>query len=145
MPWWTPTFLDRTPRLRVVARTGVGVERVDLDAATARGIAVVITPGSGTDAVAEGAIAHGPAPGQAVRPADRPWSATGRGPTRGTVAVGDLDGATLGVVGYGRIGQRAGDPRRRASGMRVLAYDPVSEPPADVRCADLADLVAAAT
>ena len=50
-------FLARTPRLRVVARTGVGVERVDLDAATARGIAVVITPGSGTNAVAEGAIA----------------------------------------------------------------------------------------
>ena len=50
-------FLARTPRLRVLARTGVGVERVDLDAATARGIAVVITPGSGTHAVAEGAIA----------------------------------------------------------------------------------------
>ncbi len=41
----------------MLARTGVGVERVDLDAATARGIAVVITPGSGTHAVAEGAIA----------------------------------------------------------------------------------------
>ena len=50
-------FLARAPRLRVLARTGVGVERVDLDAATARGIAVVITPGSGTNAVAEGAIA----------------------------------------------------------------------------------------
>ena len=50
-------FLDRAPRLRVVARTGVGVERVDLDAATARGIAVVVTPGTGAVAVAEGAIA----------------------------------------------------------------------------------------
>ena len=50
-------FLGRAPQLRVVARTGVGVERVDLDAATARGIAVVITPGAGTAAVAEGAIA----------------------------------------------------------------------------------------
>ena len=57
MPWWTTTSWPGTPRLRVVARTGVGVERVDLDAATARGIAVVITPGSGTTAVAEGAIA----------------------------------------------------------------------------------------
>ena len=50
-------FLDRAPRLRVIARTGVGVERVDLDAATARGIAVVVTPGAGAVAVAEGAIA----------------------------------------------------------------------------------------
>ena len=45
-------FLDRAPRLRVIARTGVGVERVDLDAATARGIAVVVTPGAGAVAVA---------------------------------------------------------------------------------------------
>src|SRR3954452_12580276 len=50
-------LLDRAPRLRVVARTGVGVERVDVDAATARGIAVVVTPGTGATAVAEGAIA----------------------------------------------------------------------------------------
>ena len=86
-------FLDRTPRLRVVARTGVGVERVDLDAATARGIAVVITPGTGTTAVAEGAIAHGHAPGQAVRPAHHLVRA-GRWAERAPVPVGDLDGAT---------------------------------------------------
>ena len=51
-------FLDRTPRMRVLARTGVGTDLVDLDAATARGIAVVVTPGSGTRAVAEGVLAH---------------------------------------------------------------------------------------
>ncbi|MET0832826.1 MAG: oxidoreductase, partial [Actinomycetota bacterium] len=50
-------FLDRAPRLRVVARTGVGVDLVDLEAASARGITVVVTPGSGTGAVAEGVLA----------------------------------------------------------------------------------------
>jgi D-3-phosphoglycerate dehydrogenase / 2-oxoglutarate reductase len=50
-------FLARAPLLRVLARTGVGVDHVDLAAATARGIPVVITPGSGTRAVAEGVFA----------------------------------------------------------------------------------------
>ena len=128
------------PRLRVIARTGVGVERVDLDAATARGIAVVITPGAGTDAVAEGAIAMAmhlvKRFGRLTtlvrdRPVGRPAA-----PSRSATSPAP----TLGVVGYGRIGQRAA-ALGAALGMRVLAYDPVSEPPADVRCADLADLV----
>ena len=64
----------------------------------------------------------------------------GRWGQRGSVPVGDLAGSTLGVVGYGRIGRRCA-ALGAALGMSVLAYDPVSEPPADVRCADLADLV----
>ena len=132
-------LLARTPRLRVVARTGVGVERVDLDAATTRGIAVVITPGAGTTAVAEGAIA------MAMHLVKRFGRLTtlvrsGQWAARGTVSVGDLAGSVLGVVGYGRIGQRAG-VLGAALGMEVLAYDPVSEPPAKFRCADLHDLV----
>ena len=125
-------FLDRAPRLRVVARTGVGVERVDLDAATARGIAVVVTPGSGAVAVAEGAIA------MAMHLVKRFGRLTdlvrsGRWADRGAVAVGDLAGSTLGVVGFGRIGQHAGT-LGAALGMKVLAYDPVAEPPAAYRC-----------
>jgi D-3-phosphoglycerate dehydrogenase / 2-oxoglutarate reductase len=132
-------FLARAPRLRVVARTGVGVERVDLDAATARGIAVVTTPGAGTSAVAEGAIA------MAMHLLKRFGRLTtlvrsGQWATRGAVPVGDIDGSILGVVGYGRIGQRAG-ALGAALGMTVLAYDPVNAPPADVRCADLRDLL----
>lgn len=117
----------------------MGVERVDLDAATARGIAVVTTPGAGAAAVAEGAIA------MAMHLVKRFGPLTtlvrsGRWAERGTVPVGDLRGSVLGVVGYGRIGQRAA-VLAAALGMTVLAYDPVSEPPADVRCADLRDLV----
>src|SRR5207247_9273523 len=57
-------------------------------------------------------------------------------------AVGDLDGATIGIVGYGRIGRRVGE-LAAAFGMRVLAHDPVSPPPAAVDCPDLGALAAA--
>ena len=74
-------FLDRTPRMRVLARTGVGTDLVDLDAATARGIAVVVTPGSGTRAVAEGVLAHTLALVKRRRPADRAGQREAGGPS----------------------------------------------------------------
>jgi D-3-phosphoglycerate dehydrogenase / 2-oxoglutarate reductase len=132
-------FLDRAPRLRVVARTGVGVERVDLAATTSRGIAVVVTPGAGATAVAEGAVA------MAMHLVKRFGRLTelvrsGRWQERGSVAVGDLAGSTLGVVGFGRIGQQVAT-LGRALGMGVLAHDPFTPPPADVRCDTLAELI----
>jgi D-3-phosphoglycerate dehydrogenase / 2-oxoglutarate reductase len=133
-------LLRRAPRLQVIARTGVGVDLIDVPAATARGIAVVVTPGVGAAAVAEGAI------GMALHLVKRfgPLTALvreGRWAQRATVPVGDLGGATLGVVGYGRIGRRTA-ALGEAFGMRVLGYDPVSEPPGDVRCRDLGELAA---
>jgi D-3-phosphoglycerate dehydrogenase len=137
-------LLGRAPRLRVLARTGVGTDLVDVPAATARGIAVVITPGAGAAAVAEGAI------GMALHLVKRfgPLTALvreGRWGERGGTVVGDLGGATLGVIGYGRIGRRAAE-LGAAFGMRVLAYDPLSPPPAGLpsieNCADLGDLAA---
>ena len=133
-------LLDRAPRLRVIARTGVGVDRVDVDAATVRGIPVVITPGSGSRAVAEGVIA------MALYLVKRlgPLTALvreGRWTQRGTESVGDLDGSTIGIVGYGRIGRRVGE-LASAFGMRVFAYDPYRPPPASVACAGLAELAA---
>ena len=75
-------FLDRAPRLRVIARTGVGVERVDLDAATSRGIAVVVTPGAGATAVAEGAIAMAMHLVKRLGPLDRPGPSRSLGRAR---------------------------------------------------------------
>ena len=134
-------FLDRAPRLRVVARTGVGVDLVDLEAASARGITVVVTPGSGTRAVAEGVLA------MALHLVKRLGPLTGlvrdgRWAERGRVPVGDLDGATIGIVGYGRIGRRVGE-LAGAFGMRVLAHDPFSPPPPEVGCPDLGALAEA--
>lgn len=132
-------FLDRAPRLRVIARTGVGVERIDLEATTARGVAVVVTPGTGAVAVAEGAIA------MAMHLVKRLGPLTdlvrsGRWTDRDSVPVGDLAGSTLGVVGFGRIGQHAAT-LGAALGMKVLAYDPVAEPPVGVRCGTLGELL----
>lgn len=136
-------LLDRAPALRVLARTGVGVDRVDVAAAAERGIPVVITPGSGTRAVAEGVIAH------ALHLVKRIGANTtlvreGRWAERTSADVlpGDLDAATIGVVGFGRIGRRVGE-LAEAFGMRVLAYDPISAPPEHQRCDDLNELVAA--
>ena len=133
--------LDRAPRLRVLARTGVGVDLVDLAAATGRGIPVVVTPGSGTRAVAEGVLAL------TLHLVKRLAALTelvrqGRWAERGEVPIGDLDGATIGIVGYGRIGRRVGE-LAKAFGMRLLAYDPVTPPPAEIASTDLAGLAAA--
>jgi len=133
-------LLERMPGLRVLARTGVGVDLVDVAAATERGIAVVITPGSGTNAVAEAVI------GMALHLSKRFGPLTdlvrsGRWAERNQMVVGDLEGSTMGIIGYGRIGRRVGWLAREF-GMAVLAYDPVAVPPDDVGCADLGEIAA---
>jgi D-3-phosphoglycerate dehydrogenase len=122
-------MLDRMPNLRVLARTGVGVDRVDVAEATRRGIAVVITPAAGTHAVAEGALA------MILHLVKRLHVTTecvarGRWSERGAIPLGDLEGATIGIVGYGRIGRRVGH-LARAFGMTVLAHDPYLAPVKD--------------
>jgi D-3-phosphoglycerate dehydrogenase len=122
-------MLDRMPNLRVLARTGVGVERVDVPQATRRGIAVVVTPGAGTHAVAEGALAMVLHLVKRLR-ATTECVAGGHWSERGGITLGDLDGATIGIVGYGRIGRRVGH-LTRAFGMTVLAHDPYIAPTED--------------
>jgi D-3-phosphoglycerate dehydrogenase len=117
---YTREVLESAPGLRVIARAGVGYDAVDVAAATERGIAVTITPGTNQDAVAEltfalllGVAKHLTANHAAIR--------AGRWPRSPTVPV---RGRTLGVAGLGRIGQAVA-LRGLAFGMRVLAYDPV--------------------
>jgi D-3-phosphoglycerate dehydrogenase / 2-oxoglutarate reductase len=134
-------MLDRMPALKVVARTGVGTDLVDVAEAGRRGIAVVITPGSNTSAVAEGVFAH------LLATVKRLSTLTalvreGRWNQRGGVTVGDLDGATLGIVGFGRIGRRAARIAA-AFDMEVRAYDPYADVPAEHRCESVEELLAA--
>src|SRR5258705_768103 len=133
-------LLARAPRLKVLARTGVGVDLVEIEAATARGLPVVITPGSGTRAVAEGVFALALHLVKRLGPLTSLVS-EGRWAQRDGNSIGDLDGATIGIVGYGRIGRRVAD-LAGAFGMRVLAHDPVAPPPAGRDRPARSDLVA---
>jgi glyoxylate reductase len=107
-------LLDACPRLRAIANMAVGTDNVDVEAAAARGIAVGNTPGVLTDATADLAfalllaLARRIVPG-AAKVRDGRWRTWEPAAELGA----DLSGATLGVVGWGRIGQAVG---RRAEG-----------------------------
>jgi D-3-phosphoglycerate dehydrogenase / 2-oxoglutarate reductase len=125
----TGDVMDRAgPRLRVVARPGIGVDRIDLAAATERGILVVNTPDGPTESTAEHAIALLLSLTKRVTLGDRGLRA-GRGwVDYGVLSAGlEAYGTTLGLVGLGRIGGRVAEIAR-ALGMRVLAFDPYAAP-----------------
>lgn len=112
--------MDASPKLRIIARHGVGVDDVDLEAARARGLLVTRAPGSNTAAVAEHTLALLLALAKDLRPlgasiADGNW----RGPA---TRVRDIAGLRLGLVGFGAIG-RAVAALARPFGMRVAAFD----------------------
>jgi len=116
---------DSMPQLKVLARTGVGVDRVDVEQATARGIPVVITPGSNTQAVAEGTMAHLLAVTKNLAVMTE-LVRQGRWSERSAHTIGDLDGGVLALLGFGRIGRRVAD-LAQAFGMTVVAYDPYAD------------------
>ena len=115
----TDEHLARAPKLRVVARYGVGVDAVDLSAAAARGVVVTNTPDANSDAVADHALALLLAALRDVVAGDRRVRGGDWTVRRGR----DLGALTVGVLGFGRIGQ--GVARRLAGfGATVLAHDP---------------------
>jgi D-3-phosphoglycerate dehydrogenase len=116
---YTPRVLDANPQLRVIARAGVGYDAVDVQAATERGIAVTITPGTNQDSVAEHTFALILALAKDLINQHQGTRA-GRWPRRSNVP---LRGRTLGIVGLGRIG-KAVAVRGAAFGMPLLAFEP---------------------
>jgi phosphoglycerate dehydrogenase-like enzyme len=115
-------LLDSAPNLRVIGRTGVGVDRVDLDAASTRSVPVVVTPTAGTRAVAEGTLALAL---HLLKKLGRHTTLVraGEWAQRNRFTAYDLDGATVGLVGYGRIGRRVAE-LARCFGADVLVSDP---------------------
>jgi D-3-phosphoglycerate dehydrogenase len=124
--------------LKVVGRAGVGVDNVDVDAATENGVVVMNTPGGNTIATAELTFTHmlcgaRPVPQAAASMKEGKWD-------RKSFGGIELHKKTLGVIGLGRIG---GEVARRAQafGMRVLAFDPYLSPSRakamQVECVDL--------
>ncbi|MEJ7901083.1 MAG: D-glycerate dehydrogenase [Thermomicrobiales bacterium] len=123
-------LLDRHPSIKVVSNFAVGFDNVDVDAATARNVAVCNTPGVLTQATAEFAFTLLVSAARRVVEADRDvreghWQTWGPRLLLGQ----DIGGATLGIVGFGRIGKELA---RMASGfnMRILANDAYEDPKA---------------
>ncbi len=115
------SLLAYGPQLEVVARAGVGVDAIDVDAATAAGIVVVNTPAANTLAATEQTFALLLA---AMRHIPQAHASVHAGEWNRKPFVGhELYGKTLGIVGLGRIGSNVAS-RAAAFGMRVVAHDP---------------------
>ena len=119
-PNCTRALMTACARLKVVGRHGVGLDTVDLEAATGLGVAVVHAPGSNSDSVAEHALMLILACAKQTLDVDRMTrTAEWRRPPKGNM---ELKGKTLGIVGVGNIGRRMAR-LGHALGMRVIGYD----------------------
>src|SRR3954469_3305675 len=117
----TPQVIDAGKSLRVIGRAGVGVDNIDVDSATRRGVVVLNAPGGNTVSTAEHAFSLLLCVARKIPQADASvragsWSRTN---FQGV----ELYDKTLGIIGMGRIGSEL-SRRAIAFGMRVLAYDP---------------------
>jgi phosphoglycerate dehydrogenase-like enzyme len=118
--------MDLAPDLRVIARTGIGYEKVDIAAATRRGIAVCNTPDAPTVSTAEHAIALMLSVAKNIKRSEGELRGGGSDFYARHVGI-ELEGLTLGLVGYGRIARRVA-AIARTMGMAVAAFDPYLEP-----------------
>ena len=121
----TSDLLDAAKNLRVIGRAGVGVDNIDVPAATARGIVVMNAPDGNTITTAEHTIALLVALARRVPQANISLK-SGKWDRKKFVGT-ELQGKTLGVIGFGRIG-RVVAKRANALGMKVVAFDPFVVP-----------------
>jgi D-3-phosphoglycerate dehydrogenase / 2-oxoglutarate reductase len=118
-------LIEKAERLKVIGRAGVGVDNVDVDAATRRGIVVANAPDATVVSAAEHTIALLLAVARSVPQAHRALH-EGRWERQAFAGI-ELAGKTLGVLGLGRIGWQVAR-RALALGLRVVAYDPFVSP-----------------
>jgi D-3-phosphoglycerate dehydrogenase / 2-oxoglutarate reductase len=124
----TANVFAAAPHLRVISRYGVGVDNVDVAAATAAGVVVTITPGANQVAVAELTLALALALARSIPQHDKEVRRHGSARWLGM----ELCGKTLGLIGLGRIGREVA-LRAVALGMRVVYFDPVRPPEEEER------------
>jgi D-3-phosphoglycerate dehydrogenase len=117
--------LAAAPNLKIVARAGVGLDNVDIDAATERGVMVVNAPTSNIHSAAEHACALLLAAARQIAPADA--SLRAHEWKRSSFSGTEIVGKTVGVVGLGRIGQLVAQ-RLAAFEAHIVAYDPYVSP-----------------
>ena len=119
------SLLAHAPKLRVIGRAGVGVDNIDAEAATRRGIVVMNTPGANAIAVAELTLALMLALARELPRASASLHA-GKWEKK-SLAGSELRGKTLGILGLGRIGLEVAR-RARAFGMTLIGHDPFVSP-----------------
>lgn len=114
--------IENSPNLKVIGRTGVGFDSVDVKTATAHGIPVVITPGANNRSVAEHAVAMMFALSKNLVEAQQEMC-KGNWEIRGAKKAFELEGKTIGILGLGAIGRETAKICE-GCGMKVAAYDP---------------------
>jgi len=137
---FTEEVFEAAPQLRVLARLGVGIDSIDLDAATRAGVVVTTTPGLNDETCADHALALLLATLRRVVEHDASVR-RGEWDRGGALTPWDLHGKRVGVVGYGRIGR--GVVRRLTGfGTEVRVFDPVAALDPRLTCATLEELLA---
>ena len=119
----TAEIIQSAQKLKVISRTGAGVDNVDVEAASKRGIKVCNLPGLNSVSVSEHAAALILSLAKALPFLDR-GVRSGNWTTRNYRKGIELKGKILGIIGYGCIGSRTAAILREGFGMRVIAYDP---------------------
>ena len=119
----TEEIMNAVVNLKIISRTGVGIDNIDVDAATKRQIKVCNTPGANAVSVAEQAIALMLALAKQLKVMATALS-QGNWKIRNNYDAVDLDSKTLGVVGCGQIGRLTAHKCRAVFNMRTIAYDP---------------------
>ncbi len=134
----TSEVLEEGPNLKVIGRAGIGVDNIDCETATDRGIVVMNTPGGNSTSVAEHTLALILSLARNVPTAD---ASTKAGQwERKRFQGNEVFGKTLGIIGLGTIGRQVAE-RARPFGMEVVAYDPFVSSDAAQGCGvDLVDL-----
>ncbi len=117
----TKELIDGATNLKIIARGGVGLDNIDVKYAEERGIRVINTPGASANAVAELVIGHMLSCFRNIARANHQmknkiWN-------KKNLVGREIDGKTLGIVGYGRIGSMVGK-KANALGMKIIAYNP---------------------
>src|SRR5882672_6893776 len=118
----TADMIGQMPRCRIISRFGIGVDNVDLDAATRAGIVVTKVPDYCIDEVSDHAMALLLAVARKIVPSNAQVHA-GRWEMKAVVPIHRLRGGVLGLVGFGRIPQLVA-PKAKAFGLKVIAHDP---------------------
>jgi D-3-phosphoglycerate dehydrogenase len=123
-------IIDNCPNLKIIGRGGVGMDNIDVEYARSKGIKVINTPAASSHSVAELVFAHFYGLARFLHNSNRDMPLEGdknfKGLKKAYAKGVELKGKTLGVIGFGRIGQATAKIGLGA-GMKVVAYDPYIE------------------